>query len=73
MCWASIPGIWHRIATNLTNRRNVLGFNIHQCTSVTKKGIRRRRSALRDVFWKRRGKFVFVMFSENVVESASQI
>jgi hypothetical protein len=25
-----------RIATNSTNRRNVLGFNIHQCTSVTK-------------------------------------
>jgi cyanophycinase-like exopeptidase len=25
-----------RIATNLINRRNVLGFNIHECTSVTK-------------------------------------
>jgi hypothetical protein len=25
-----------RIATNITNHRNVLGFNIHQCTSVTK-------------------------------------
>jgi hypothetical protein len=31
-----------RIATNLTNRRDVLGFNIHQCTFVMKKGIRRR-------------------------------
>jgi hypothetical protein len=25
-----------RIATNLTNRRDGLGFNIHRCTSVAK-------------------------------------
>jgi hypothetical protein len=25
-----------RITTNLINHRSVLGFNIHQCTSVTK-------------------------------------
>jgi hypothetical protein len=29
-------GVVGRIATNLTNRRDGLGFNIHQCTSVTK-------------------------------------
>jgi hypothetical protein len=29
-------GIVGRIATNLTNRRDGLGFNIHRCTSVTK-------------------------------------
>jgi hypothetical protein len=31
-----------RIVTNLTNRRSVLGFNIHQCTSVKKNRKRRR-------------------------------
>jgi hypothetical protein len=30
-------GVVGRIATNLTNRRDGLGFNIHRCTSVTKK------------------------------------
>jgi hypothetical protein len=30
-------GVVGRIATNLTNRRDGLGFNIHPCTSVTKK------------------------------------
>jgi hypothetical protein len=30
-------GVVDRIATNLTNRRDGLGFNIHPCTSVTKK------------------------------------
>jgi hypothetical protein len=29
-------GVVGRIATNLTNRRDGLGFNIHRCTSVTK-------------------------------------
>jgi hypothetical protein len=29
-------GVVGQIAANLTNRRSVLGFNIHQCTSVTK-------------------------------------
>jgi hypothetical protein len=38
-----------RIAMNLTNHHSVLGFNIHQCTSVTKKGISRKQSALHDV------------------------
>jgi hypothetical protein len=35
-------GVVGRIATNSTNRRDVLGSNIHQCTFVTKKGICRR-------------------------------
>jgi hypothetical protein len=30
-------GVVGRIATNLTNRRDVLGSNIHQCTLVTNK------------------------------------
>jgi hypothetical protein len=30
-------GVVGRIATNLKNRRDVLGSNIHQCTFVTKK------------------------------------
>jgi hypothetical protein len=30
-------GVVGRIATNLINRRDGLGFNIHPCTSVTKK------------------------------------
>jgi hypothetical protein len=30
-------GVVGRIATNLTNCRDGLGFNIHPCTSVTKK------------------------------------
>jgi cyanophycinase-like exopeptidase len=29
-------GVMGRIATNLTNRHDDLGFNIHRCTSVTK-------------------------------------
>jgi hypothetical protein len=29
-------GVVGRIATNLTIRRNGLGFNIHRCTFVTK-------------------------------------
>jgi hypothetical protein len=29
-------GVVGHIATNLTNRRDGLGFNIHRCTSVTK-------------------------------------
>jgi hypothetical protein len=29
-------GVVGRIATDLTNRRDDLGFNIHRCTSVTK-------------------------------------
>jgi hypothetical protein len=29
-------GVVGRIATNLINRRDGLGFNIHRCTSVTK-------------------------------------
>jgi hypothetical protein len=29
-------GVVGRIATNLTNRGDGLGFNIHRCTSVTK-------------------------------------
>jgi hypothetical protein len=29
-------GVVGRIETNLTNRRDGLGFNIHRCTSVTK-------------------------------------
>jgi hypothetical protein len=29
-------GVVGRIATNLTNRHDGLGFNIHRCTSVTK-------------------------------------
>jgi hypothetical protein len=29
-------GVVARIATNLTNRRVALGFNIHRCTSVMK-------------------------------------
>jgi hypothetical protein len=29
-------GVVGRIAMNLTNRRDGLGFNIHRCTSVTK-------------------------------------
>jgi hypothetical protein len=29
-------GVVGCIATNLTNRRDGLGFNIHRCTSVTK-------------------------------------
>jgi hypothetical protein len=35
-------GVVGRIATNLTNRRDVLSSNIHKCTFVTKKGICRR-------------------------------
>jgi hypothetical protein len=35
-------GVVGRIATNLTNHCHVLGFNIHQSTSVTKIEIRHR-------------------------------
>jgi hypothetical protein len=35
-------GVLGWIATNLTNRRDVLGSNIHQCTFVMNKGICRR-------------------------------
>jgi hypothetical protein len=31
-----LHGVVGRIATNLTNRRDGLGLNIHPCTSVTK-------------------------------------
>jgi hypothetical protein len=79
------------IAKNLTNRRSVLAFNIHQCTSVTKNqntsqncdelnkssqclGLQYPSVHIRD----EKTKYVvdavlFVMFSENVTESSSQI